>query len=636
MKAQFNLLTLVGADREVTFRPGLNVIYGPISSGKSSLIRLARGLLGASFDNLSAEVKETVTSVSGRVTLGDAEFSIVRPRVGTTTAIVDVAGENEALRLPCSEAVPGYPETYRDWLLEELGLPRMQVPRARTDAESPPTPVTINDYMLFCYLSQDDIGSSVFGHHEQFRNIKRKYVFEILYGRYNVAMAQLQEELRAVEQSIRRNRDREANLRSVLEGTAWENRAELERERTEARDELARLGGESRSFAATAATYPEVQSLTQAVRALDTQLGELRNEIEREEASVKQLLALRAQLNVQTQRLTKSIVAGDILVDFDFIVCPRCGASIDEHRGSDQVCSLCLQPPRSALTRDDLVREQSRVGSQIAETDDLVAARQQHVEAMRRELNELATERTVKTSELEFRSQAFVSDSASEIESRAETRARLEEKVARVEDYLQLFERMDRLGQEMASLEAQRDDISRRLTQEVDKDGQFSQRVAQLEANFQRALSEIGMPDWLEADKAFIDRTTYLPSIGDRRFDDLSSPGLKVLVNTAHALAHHQTAMQLGLPLPQVLILDGISSHLGSEGYDIERFAAAFKYIRKVLSDLDEELQVIVGTNTLPEGFTQEVTIHLSQEDRLIPREALDRARAQSSASSDS
>ena len=59
---------------------------------------------------------------------------------------------------------------------------------------------------------------------------------------------------------------------------------------------------------------------------------------------------------------------------------------------------------------------------------------------------------------------------------------------------------------------------------------------------------------------------TWLPHVSNRSFDELSSQGLKTLVNAAHALAHHTVAIDRGLPRPGLLVLDGLSANTGLRG----------------------------------------------------------------------
>jgi hypothetical protein len=182
LRVQINYLELVGTSRKVELRPGLNIITGPITTGKTSLLRLIRGLLGSALSNFPIEVRHHVSALSGEVLLRDSEYAVVRQFSSTTTAKVDVAGPNGAWRLPALQRDETSSVSYGHWLLQTLGLPRLEVPSAPTNVQSPPTPISINDYLLFCELRQDEIDNSVYGHLDNFKNIKRKYVFQILYG----------------------------------------------------------------------------------------------------------------------------------------------------------------------------------------------------------------------------------------------------------------------------------------------------------------------------------------------------------------------------------------------------------------------------------------------------------------------
>jgi len=635
VRAQLESVHLVGVDRTIELHPGLNFFYGPISSGKTSAVRLCRGVFGAAFNDLPAEVRSTVSALSAAVLFNDAPYSIVRPKVSTATAIVDVAGPAEtSWRLPFSQSRPGLQETYRDWLLERLGLPRMTVPLARSNVESAPTPVTINDYMLLCHLSQADIASSVFGHLDFSRNTKRMYVTEILYGRYSVEVAQLQEDLRRIEGRIRRAKDKGETLQAALAGTAWENRAEIERNLRSAQTELGRMEAVSTSDADAVRDDPVIARLNTAVRALDTETGEMRALARHTEASIARLGDLVAQLEKQSARLTRSIVAGRLLLDYEFVVCPRCGAKLDASRGNDELCMLCLQHPAGNASREELAQEQARIESQIVETVELISGHRKTLDALTANLGENEVRRAETAQRLDFSTRSFVSDSASALQESAAGKARLEEQVMRLRDYAQLYERLDQLNSEVGVLERDRERLLARLDEESDKEGKFEQRMARLEKEFRIALEAIGLPSWLHPSSAAIDRRTYLPVIDGRSFDSLSSQGLKLLVNVAHALAHHRCAIELDLPLPGILFLDGISSHLGSEGYDRERFESLLRYLQSTHDELGDELQLIVGTNDLPHAYEPLVALRLSESDRLIPKEALTKLNEDSGQSS--
>lgn len=116
-----------------------------------------------------------------------------------------------------------------------------------------------------------------------------------------------------------------------------------------------------------------------------------------------------------------------------------------------------------------------------------------------------------------------------------------------------------------------------------------------------------------------IDLRTYLPVLYGRRFDELSSQGLKVLVNVAHALAHQRTAAEQNIPLPNILFIDGLTSNIGHEDLDQERVEAIYRYLISLSREPGERLQVIVADNDVPSFAREFITLRLSEDDRLVP-----------------
>ena len=72
-RRNFDVISLEGTSRSVEFEPGLNIITGPIASGKTTLLRYCRSLLGASFDNFPPEARAAVQAVRGNLVLADLE-----------------------------------------------------------------------------------------------------------------------------------------------------------------------------------------------------------------------------------------------------------------------------------------------------------------------------------------------------------------------------------------------------------------------------------------------------------------------------------------------------------------------------------------------------------------------------------
>jgi hypothetical protein len=478
--------------------------------------------------------------------------------------------------------------------------------------------VTINDYLLYCDLAQNEIDDSVFGHHDAFKNIKRRYVFDILYGRFGIEMAQLYEELRELDPKIRALRADRATLERVLSETPWENRAELERALAEVQQELQEA---SQSVIAIADAAPaEASDLRRQLRDLEESLAATLDELRREMASMGRLEALIGQLRTQSARLTRSIVADELLLDFEFLKCPRCGAAIDESREKHGRCRLCLQEPERSITRDDLLGEQKRIGAQISETQELIDAHKARARDIERRIEQARERRSELAAELDFRTRSYVSDAGEALTRGSERRASAQERVARLQDYLGLFARLDRAAIDASALEQRKEELETQLEAQSQAPSHFTESVQQLASEFASILESFSVPRFPGVtEPSTIDLRTYQPVLYGRRFDELSSQGLKVLVNVAHALAHQRTAITRGIPLPNILFIDGLTSNIGHEDLDQERVEAIYRYLIDLSRELGDRLQVIVADNDVPAFARDFIILRLSENDRLVP-----------------
>lgn len=619
MRLRIDRLTLIGANRSITFNPGLNIISGPITTGKTSLLRLQRVLLGSGVGTFPREIRDHVSAVGGQITIGSDSFAIVRPLVSTVSAKVDIAGRNEALRLSALQRGPDGAPTYGEWLLTQLALPRLRVPSAPSQADSPPTPVTINDFMLYCELAQDEIDSSVFGDRDPFKNIKRKYVFQILYGLYNVEMAALQEEIREIESRLTHLRTDTHAFARFLSGTTMENRAQIDVELEQARSEIAAAEAEIVSTGAVEAIPVPARNLRETLQALDAQLADVLTRLDRETETVAGLERLIAQLETQSARLTRAIVAEQYLVDFEFVVCPRCGSDLSAERGGEE-CRLCLQLPAPRHDREDLVREQDRLESQVSESQGLVMTHRGAIRGLGERRAGLEHERAGLGHELDIELASFVSDSAARISATSLRRGQLLGRVRQLEEYAELFVRVDEALTSIQALEARKDELQAEFDSQSSRRGnEAEERIGALEARFAELLSRLDVPRFGAEPSATIDRRTFLPVVDGRKFNELSSQGLQVLVNIAHALAHHLTAIDLGLPLPGLLVIDGPTSNIGHEGSDLELARSVYRVLAEISEERAEALQIIVADNDVPDFARGFIRQDFSLTDRLIP-----------------
>jgi energy-coupling factor transporter ATP-binding protein EcfA2 len=623
MRAKISSISLIGAERVFSFENGLNIITGPIATGKTTLIKCVRGVFGSGLKNFPREARETISNIACEVELIESAFNIVRPFVTTQTAKVDIAGQYETRRLPALRATSSLDITYTRWLLEKLGLPVLEVPTAPTRTDSDSSPVSINDFMMYCYLRQDEIDNNVLGHTNYFKNIKRKYVFEIAYGKYNIELANLYDELRDVSRELSRMRGKAKTIEEFLEDTPFENKASIEWEVDSLEKDLENIKSQVSGEAQEIIEASNTLELRAVIKQQDNNIIELTKQLEFEIRSEEQLEQLLAQLETQSNRITRSIVAGKYLLDFDFVLCPRCGADLNIGRANVDNCYLCLQHPEPKITRDDLINEQDRLEKQIIESRELIHSHQEATRRIKKDIAKFENFRNENASELNFLTESYISDSASEIATAAHKRAEIEEKIKRLNDYQILFQRREDSQLEISRLESRKEELDAIIDSIVSSGPGIEDRIEYLEEKFREILGEFDAPKFIESGFTGIDRSTYLPLFEGRRFDELQSQGLKVIVNVAHILAHQLTSIEFNLTLPNILLIDGITANIGYEGLDWERVEKIFNYLISLSDSQGDKLQVIVSENSIPDFANEFVRVRLTEDEKLIPSHLL-------------
>ncbi|MGN9889820.1 hypothetical protein [Micromonospora sp. L31] len=615
---------LVGGGRVVPFNPGLNLIIGDITTGKTTLVRLIRALLGTMPDALPPEV-DNVQAIRGQVILGSRAWQIYRPRTTTSDALVEVSEvhpdpdrEVIALRLPVARS----DRTYSTFLLDQLRIPAISVPQARAEPTGTLTPVTMTDWLGYCIITGDELDTEVFGHKRQWRNVKRRWVFELAYGYYEPELARLNAELRRVELQLA-SLEHDAAIRAkFLADTPFADAEALEFQITARTAELEEVIAQGSALGSAASAVPGVQELRQTLLATRTRRAEVTDRLARLQAQLTDLNDLRRQLSSQSARLTRAIVADEWLVDFDFIVCPRCGNDVDAARIDPHLCYLCLQEPRPAPSQGQLLTEQDRIASQISETDDVIEGRRRAHESLQREAAHLDDLIAELTTDLDQRTMAFVSDRATQIAHDAARQAQLEAEIQRLREYANLLRRHAEQMAGRGTLEAQQADLRARIQSQELSQLDAEDNVLALEGRILEYLQELHIPDLGQELTVKINRKTYEPEVSGRSFDELSSQGLKTLVNIAHALAHHTVAIDRNLPLPGLLILDGLSANSGHEGFDLARVRDVYRLLARVTDQYRGALQVVAVDNELARNilleFADRVVLTLTQDDRLI------------------
>lgn len=617
---RINELELVGGNRTIEFRRSLSVVRGDIATGKTTLLRLMRGFLGAMPSSLPPEARR-VTHLRGSVTIGAETWDILRPRTSTRTAKVDIAGP-QIYRLPAQTLDETADLTYQDWMLERLGIHKVVVPVNRSQPERGDTvPVTINDWLRWCIVPGPEIDSMVFGHRERGVEEKRRWVFDLNYGYYDPEAAAIQAELRQVEQRLVGLVASDASIREFLKGSALEDVQALRARYEQVQRALRDLGEQEAELAQDITRESGVAVLRQEALEAQNSVAEAGQERSQLRHHIADLEDLRGQLVAQARRLTRAIVAEERLLAVEFVVCPRCGQDVQHRDVPEDDCVLCLQSTAPGPdTRTVLINEQDRIQAQILETSDVLEARRSELEMADDRVRWVTAEAKTLTDLVDRRTNAYAGREAERIRRVADRRATLESELQRLTEYLAITAAREKMADQAAQAQREKaallDELDQRDLGQADAD----ERVRRVERRMLEYLQFLEVPEVGDLFRVELPAPRRLPTIGGRTFESLSSQGLSVLVNIAHALAHHTVSIDLGLQLPGLLVLDGISSNAGREDWDARREDNAFRLIAEVAKEYENSMQTIVIDNNVPSWLVDEraVVAELGARRRLI------------------
>lgn len=612
-------LTLRGAgDDEVAryeFKQGVNVVVGPVGTGKTSLLHAIRWALGGSA-NWSSAVRTAVVTSMLDIELNDRRLVVTRYSDRPDLDVVDHETGELIARTRSGNRV-GSTVSMSDFLLGQLGIPRIALPRARTRARRHQTSVSFWDVLDYVFVSQSRMDSSIVHHTNPVRDPKRVATFELLYGLLNEDLAALERQVGVLRSDLLETKSTVRGIKAFIDGgdTPPESVLRLEAERLavmvpEATDRVTALRSEARSETPASAGLRELVLEQEAVVAgLRAKEHEAASEVGRYEALV-------AQLELDLDRIERGDVATEVLSPFEFTTCPRCAQQL-ARESSTGTCILCLQPEPDANSEVLVQAEHARLSSQLAETvallTDADGDRSRASEALGQAQARLADLNAGLDAQLE----AFVSRNYAAIEDATRALTEASARSQTVATLLALHDRYHLQSEAIPRLEQALRDTETKLTAERAGVEAARERIAVLSEMFDNLLKAFRYP-WYPSGGASIDHDTYLPVVGQDSFAEASS-GMQTLLNVAYHLAGLRYGLQVGDSLvPLFLVLDSPRKNLGNIN-DRSIGQEIYRRFRSLQDAYPARFQLILADND-PPPFAQDFnTLTLSYEHPFIP-----------------
>lgn len=602
---------------EARFEKGLNLIWGDMDSGKSSILNLIDYCFGGSNATLQyAELTSNARTAFLQANLNGTVVTIERD-LGETRAPVRVySGPYEAIDsvfprfMGASSNDRASDGWLSDFLLECLGIPRIQIKESKRE-DSDSDRLSFRDLMKLMYLRQTRVGSDNlldYGNPAVFN--KNVEVQKFVYNIHSELLTQLKGQL-ADESKARNALESERNaIRNFLYGidvmvegdsTIGERIENRRLELAAIEQDIAALKG---SFSLTSRVATEMK------KALATRRADLES-VTRSIASVERkqenFLRLRAtyKFDLDALRVAEHAhkVLGDMRAAQEPIACPLCSSQIR--------ADLVSAAP------EQLERETKSLKNRIAGLEEAI-------ERTRDERFEFAQTQSVISSELEQETTAFDSQHIVEISGLVKS-IELAEKL-RAEKFIELSElkkteavvhRFEDIETDLDNKAATIEKLRRSIKHAEDGVVEYDDVIRSLSERF---AGYMGLSGLKNVNGAYLDKR-FVPFFRGISYYQTSSGGVRTIASIGSYLIRLSYLLRHGGQLPSLLLIDTPGQNIGRykrvEDSEATDPAVYEKIYEQIISVIDEATargltcQVIMVDNDLPSVLSENKNFHL-------------------------
>lgn len=615
MKTRIKLesLTLIGIRKNysVQFKDGFNLISGPTSTGKTSILEMIDYALGSKSHKSYIEIGNSCSQVELVLYIGKEKY-LIRRQLFNFTAPVIVEDWNEEKKKflfynRFEIDTPSNPKSLSAFLIEKAGFANISI-AGQT--------FSFRDLFKYCYIKQTEIDNEdILGEKSWEKNFKRKATFEIIYNIYNKALEEFRSSLEEKKNEAKELSIRLEGIQDFLKNIEIDSAAECDKLEKHLKEELFDLQNKLITAKADKATSSnESMNLRKEIYNLKSKLELIEEEKTAQSQYVHKLRLLYNQYTSEIEKDELAIEGYISLSKFEFQFCPNCLQPIKQVNDLERCC-LCGDKRGSdssemiSLKRDILILKRK--------ANDLL----KFTEIEDRKYDELIRkESSVKTqlyeSELELQqlSKDYINPHIEQIEYLNYEMGKKNRLLLELQKNIRMFEEINRYRQlitdKNTAIQQLKDSIKNLAKNSVSKD----ELLQELSSIFEKILGSFQYP---KLSSAYINEKNYLPYVRGRKYDDIGSLAGVTLITIAYYVALLLVGIHENFSHPGLLIIDSPRKNLGAQAskseddeFKDERiFNATVEYLYKIAEQNKEYVQIIVVNNGYPDFIPHECIV---------------------------
>ena len=563
----------------IDFSKSVTFLYGPVSTGKSTVARLVDYCLGGSLERTPAIQQEFVAAALS-VTLGASQCLLERGTADTQSVRVTWStpdGEVNSVNAPLepdAQSLLEHREVYNlsDLVFHLCGVTPIKVRQRSRDPNSPMIRLSVRDLWWYCYLEQTHLDSSFFRLEDPFRGRKSQDAMRFFTGLHSERLSGLETDYITTLDEQRGKREAVVQIRQFMKrfdfGSEFDLVAQLETAQRELVSVEARMKELERTRSAE--THPS-DPLRVSLRQLGTEIESVRLAIDDSTETIAEQRALRSEFITAKIKAERTNQAVAVLDQVSYERCPECGTDVSSREVETSKCRLCYSPTGSEFAREPLELEALRrdLNERIDQLADSVSRREQEKLRLNRQLKKLQQQKLELDQRLSEELARYDSTVTESIRGAERDRATLVERIRTLRHLQQLPQAIDRHEEEAGELQGKIDRLRTTMLEEKARLRAADANIVAIGTEFKRMMLAVGFPGVSPDDQIVIDSQNWKPTVvhGDQQwsFWDTGSGGKKTLFNVCYALAIHSVALRNEMPVPGVLIIDSPTKNISED-----------------------------------------------------------------------
>jgi hypothetical protein len=641
MRIQFRQLILrtKKTSERIDFSEVVTFLHGPVGTGKSTVARLIDYCFGGDLEWTPALQSEFVAAELSAV-LGGFRCNLERAAGDTQYIRVSWSGNEEemgSVNAPLDAQDQSLIEgiavhNFSDLIFHLCGVEPIKVRQRSRDPDSPLVRLSIRDIWTFCYLDQLHLDSSFFRLEDPFRGRKSQDAMRFFTGLHSERLNDLDIELTRTIDEQRAKREAVQQIRAFMQrfdlGSELDLAGQLQTVEEQLRvAEQRRADLERTRFAQTHPT----DALRGDLRALSSQMEDIRQAIGESEASIGEQHALRAELITAKTKAERAHQAGSVLQDVRYERCPQCGSDISNRADDEVHCRLCGSEQWSRDVEKPLELEALRrdLNDRIDQIADSISRRERELNRTKRQLRQVEQKKALLDRQLQEELARYDSAFVESIRGAEREIATYTERISSLRRLQLMPQAINDLELEAGALQGKIDRLRTSLNEERARLQSADANIAAIAAEFKRVMIAVGFPGVSQDDDVVIDPRNWKPVVihGEQlwTFWDAGSGGKKTLFNVCYALAIHAVALQRNMPVPKILIIDSPTKNI-SEDENPELVRSLYNEIYSLAESKNgDRLQFVLIDSDLVEpdhdldGFSERRMANEPDAPSLIP-----------------